>query len=206
MRHGKTDGSYNVGARFAAGASLSGYQRNRLFLNLDGRDFIDVSGLSAADSPADGRAFAILDFDRDGRLDLATVNANEPFCQLFANRSEVGEMLALRFIGGNPRATASSEWSNRDGYGVQVEIEVGSKTLLREHRAGEGFSSQNSSTLIVGLGAHERADALRVRWPSGRVQYLANIAAGMLITVYENARHSPTGSAFVAAPYRDTEP
>ena len=201
MRHGRTDGAYNVGARLNAGASLSGYQRNRLFLNVEGRDFIDLSGLSAADSPADGRAFATLDFDRDGRIDLAVVNANEPLCELFANRSKAGHILALRFVGGNERDEISREWSVRDGYGVSVEVDVGGRTLLREHRAGEGFSAQNSATLIVGLGAHQRADAVRVRWPSGRTQRTTDVAAGSLLTAYENSRHSPTGAAFVTAPY-----
>lgn len=200
MRHGRTDGTYNVGARLDAGAALSGYQRNRLFLN-GGGEFIDLSGLSGADSPADGRAFATLDFDRDGRLDLAVVNANEPLCELFANRSQAGHFLALRFVGGNDRAAASRQWSARDGYGVQVEVEVGGRTLLREHRAGEGFSAQNSATLLVGLGPHKRADAVRVRWPSGRTERAMDVAAGSLVTVYENARHSPTGAAFVIAPY-----
>lgn len=204
MRHGRTDGAYNVGARLDAGASLSGYQRNRLFLNVEGRAFLDVSGLSAADSPADGRAFATLDFDRDGRIDLAVVNANEPLCELFANRSKEGHFLALRFVGGNDRAAPTSAWSVRDGYGVQVEVEVGGRTLLREHRAGEGFSAQNSATLIVGLGAHPRADAVRVRWPSGRMQRITDVAAGALLTAYENPRHSPTGAAFVVMPYRGT--
>lgn len=204
MRHGRTDGAYNVGARLDAGASLSGYQRNRLFLNLAGRAFLEVSGLSAADSPADGRAFATLDFDRDGRVDLALVNANEPLCELFANRSEAGHFLALRFVGGNDRDAVWREWSGRDGYGVQVEVEVGGRTLLREHRAGEGFSAQNSATLLVGLGAHPRADAVHLRWPSGRTQRTTDVAAGSLVTVYENAAHSPTGAAFVVVPYWDT--
>lgn len=206
MRHGRTDGAYNVGARLDAGASLSGYQRNRLFLNVEGRSFLDVSGLSAADSPADGRAFATLDFDRDGRIDLAVINANEPLCELFANRSKAGHFLALRFVGGNDRAAPTSAWSVRDGYGVQVEVEVGGRTLLREHRAGEGFSAQNSATLIVGLGAHLRVDAVRVRWPSGRMQRITDVAAGALLTAYENPRHSPTGGAFVVVPYRGGEP
>ena len=85
-----------------------------------------------------------------------------------------------------------------------VEVDVGGKTLLREHRAGEGFSAQNSATLIVGLGAHQRVDAVHVRWPSGRTQQIAEVAAGMLVTVYENPRHSPTREAFVVVPYRST--
>ena len=138
--------------------------------------------------------FATLDFDRDGRIDLAVVNANEPLCELFANRSKAGHILALRFVGGNDRDEVSREWSVRDGYGVQVEVDVGGRTLLREHRAGEGFSAQNSATLLVGLGAYQRADAVRVRWPSGRVQRATDVAKLVsLLTVYENSRHSPTG-------------
>ncbi|MDE2810606.1 MAG: ASPIC/UnbV domain-containing protein, partial [Gemmatimonadota bacterium] len=76
----------------------------------------------------------------------------------------------------------------------------------REHRAGEGFSAQNSATLIVGLGAYQRVDAVHVRWPSGRVQQVAEVAAGMLVTVYENPRNSPTGVAFVVVPYRGVQP
>ena len=153
-----------------------------------------------------GRAFATLDFDRDGRIDLAVVNANEPFCELFANRSKAGHILALRFVGGNDRDEVSREWSGRDGYGVSVEVDVGERTLLREHRAGEGFSAQNSATLIVGLGAHLRADTVRVYWPSGRTQRATDVGAGVLLTVYENSRYSPTGGAFVMVPYCSGEP
>ena len=135
---------------------------------------------------------------------MAVVNANEPLCELFANRSKAGHILALRFVGGNDRDEVSREWSVRDGYGVQVEVDVGGRTLLREHRAGEGFSAQNSATLIVGLGAHQRADAVRVRWPSGRTQRATDVAVGSLLTVYENPRHSPTGVAFMVVPYRST--
>lgn len=193
-----------MSTRLDAGAGLGSHQRNRLFLNIeDGRDFLDISGLSAADSPGDGRAFATLDFDRDGRTDLALVNANEPLCQLFANRSTAGQMLALRFVGGNDRADASDKWSARDGYGTQVEVYIGEKLLLREHRAGEGFSAQNSATLITGLGTHQQVDTIRIRWPSGRVQTIEDIAANTLLTVYENPQHSPTGEAFVPTRYSD---
>ena len=201
MRDGRTDGSYNVGARLDAGASLSGYQRNRLFLNQDGRNFVDISALAAADSPADGRAWARLDYDRDGRIDLVLANANEPLCQLYRNRAPTGRMLALRFVGGNDRAEPSARWSARDGYGAEVEVAVAGKTLLREHRAGEGFSAQNSATMIIGLGEYERADAVRVRWPSGRIQTAENLAAGSLITVYERIGQSPANKAFVTTPY-----
>ena len=201
MRNGRTDGSYNVSARIDSGASLSGNQRNRFFLNQDGRYFVDISALSAADSRADGRAWARLDYNRDGRVDLVLANANEPLCQLFKNIAPTGRMLALRFVGGNERAEPSAGWSARDGYGAEIEVTVAGKILLREHRAGEGFSAQNSATMIIGLGEYERADAVKVHWPSGRIQIAENVAAGSLLTVYERVGQSPANEAFVTTPY-----
>jgi hypothetical protein len=174
------------------GSSLSGHERNVLFLSREGRQFKNVSGVSGADDPADGRAVSLLDYDRDGWQDLAVVNANSPLLQLF--RNEIGEVdgqprtpnvLALRFEGGNRSAQPADGLSSRDGYGARVEIDIPGATLVRVHRAGEGFAAQNSATLLVGLGEATGADAVRVRWPSGRTQELGPVAAGSLLTLLE---------------------
>jgi thiol-disulfide isomerase/thioredoxin len=195
-----------------AGASLSGHERNHLFLSRQGIDFADVSALSGLDGAADGRAFGILDYDRDGWLDIAIVNANAPFLQLFRNQigdrpradsqASAGKLLAVRFVGGNHTAAATTEWSTRDGYGAVVEVDLGEQTLVREHRAGEGFAAQNSATLGIGIGPAEAVPAVTVRWPSGRVQTARNVSADTLPTFYENPADSPDGSPFVGRPYR----
>lgn len=192
------------------GASLSGLERNHLFLNEGGRAFSDVSGVSGLDNLADGRSMAILDFDRDGWLDFVVTNANNPRTLLFRNRigerakesgAAIGGSVALRLEGGNRRAEASSEWSNRDGTGTIVEVDVDGQTLLREFRAGEGRGGQNSSTLLIGIGLAEQADALRVRWPSGKVQTIEAVPEGTLLTAYENPLDGPGGLASVMEPY-----
>lgn len=189
--------------------SFSGHERNNLFLSAAAESFLDVSGVSGMDHPADGRAMGILDYDRDGHIDFAVVNANAPSFQLFRNR--IGDllesqpprrMLALRFVGGNRSATPDPQRSNRDGYGARVELDVGGVKILREHRAGEGFSSQNSRTMLVGLGEGVESAALRVRWPSGRTQSLEAVPADALVTVYEDLTESPDGSGFSVAAYR----
>jgi thiol-disulfide isomerase/thioredoxin len=192
-----------------SGASFSGSERNHLFLNVGGERFEDVSALSGLDSEADGRSFALLDFDRDGYQDVVLVNANAPTLELFQNRAGRvaggNRMVALRFEGANDRAEPSPGRSNRDGYGVQVEADLGAFTLVREHRAGEGFAAQNSATMVLGIGARDRIEKLVVRWPSGTVQELVDVPAGRLLTVYEDASRSPTGETFVQAPYRRAE-
>ena len=177
--------------------SLSGRERNHFFLNRDrGRDFADISAISGMDSEADARAFALLDYDRDGWLDVATVNANHPLAQLFHNDmarivpENASGMVALQFEGGN-RTARSSEWSNRDGYGARVELHRGGELIVREHRCGEGFAAQNSATMIVGLGDWKEVDQVIVRWPSGKTSKTETVPEGTLLKVHENRAQEP---------------
>lgn len=192
-----------------SGASHSGHERNHLFINQQGGQFTDVAGVSGVDHPGDARAFATLDFDRDGWLDLATVNANAPLMQLF--RNQIGDaqpqnrnhqMIAIRFVGGARTANPDRTLSSRDGYGAMVTVVLGDKQLKREHRCGEGLAAQNSATMVVGLGEHQAADAISVRWPSGNRQSLPAVRAGSLVTVYELAEQSPNGSGYSIEAYR----
>ena len=192
--------------RFLSGASFSGHERNHVFLNQNGRDYVDVSGISGLDHPGDSRAFAVLDYDRDGWQDLAVVNANAPLFQLFRNqmgeRGDGRRMMAIRFEGGNRFAFPTSQWSSRDGYGARALLEVQGRELLREHRAGEGLAAQNSATLHVGIGSADEVTRLEVSWPSGQRSDTTAVPAGMLVTAYEDPSASPTGAPFVLTPYR----
>jgi len=64
---------------------FSGSERNRLFGNDHGEQFLDLSGVSGVDSPADGRVSVWFDYDGDSRQDLAVVNSSRPFFQLYRN-------------------------------------------------------------------------------------------------------------------------
>lgn len=211
-------GRWKVKWSLAAGGgvatSFSGNERNHLFLNIEGNRFRDVSGVSGLDSIADSRSFALLDYDRDGWQDIALVNTNAPFFELFHN--EIGadfesaqsasgrrasEMIAIRFVGGN-RAAQASEFSNRDGYGARVVISLGDVDIVREHRCGEGFGAQNSATMTIGIGDRKRADSVMVRWPSGKVQHVSGVEAGSLLTLFEDSSQSPDGSGFRLEAYR----
>ena len=192
--------------RILAGASFSGHERNHVFLNQGRKDYVEVSGVSGLDHPGDSRAFGILDYDRDGWPDIAMVGANAPLFQLFRNQmgereGATGGMVAVRFEGGNRSSDASDQWSARDGYGARVLLGIGGRTLLREHRAGEGFAAQNSATMLVGIGDAELATRLEVQWPSGLSYDTTAVPAGTLVTAYENPSASPMGAPFVLTPY-----
>ena len=190
--------------------SFSGRERNHMFLSSSGREFSDISAVSGLDAVSDSRSFALLDYDRDGWQDIALVNSNAPLLNLFHNEigrqlgpsDPTGHVVALRFHGGNRSAQPSTRYSAHDGFGAIVTIDLGHETLVREHRAGEGFAAQNSATMIVGVGEHDVVESVAVAWPSGSRQELRDVAAGRLLTVFEDPAASPTGEAFVVESYR----
>ena len=186
--------------------SLNGNERNRYFANRAGSSFADISTLSGLDNPADSRGFAILDYDRDGWQDIALVNANQPLFNLYRNEMGTtgfsGGVIAIRFVGGNRAASPSKEFGCRDGYGARVMVDLGNEKITREHRCGDGWSTQNSPTMMVGIGSHKNVVSLTVKWPSGRATTTQDVPEGTLLTVYENPEDSPTNDPVERTTYR----
>ena len=124
---------------------------------------------AGADDIKDGRGMATADFDNDGDLDIV-VNNNPGD----TGRAELARATLLRNNVGASRNWLAVELvgtkGNRDGVGAEVTIEAGDERQLRLASAGSGFASQQSARLYFGLGSRERADALVVRWPGGRVE------------------------------------
>jgi thiol-disulfide isomerase/thioredoxin len=189
--------------------SLNGSERNHYFANRNGKSFQDISGLSGLDNIGDSRGFGLIDYDRDGWQDVALVNANSPMFFLYHNEisklDPTNGMIAVRFVGGNKTAAPSKEFACRDGYGARVNIDLGDEKVTREHRCGEGWSTQNSPTMIVGIGAHKNIPTLTVKWPSGKTASTKDIPEGTLLTIYENPADSPSKEAFTRATYRVTK-
>lgn len=167
--------------------SLSGHERNRLFLSRAGTQFTDLSLLSGADHKGDGRAMALLDYDRDGWIDMAVANTNKPSLTLFRNQLSLArQVVAVSLTGG--------EKVNRDAIGARVTLRTGARTQVRELHAGEGNAAQNSKTLIFGLGDAAVADSVIVRWPDGQIQDLGEVGANQRLRVRQ-------GEAPVVEPY-----
>jgi hypothetical protein len=169
--------------------SLSGRERNRLFLQL-GDNFSDVTLVSGADDLADGRSFAVLDFDRDGWQDIALMSLNAPRFKLY--RNQMGQIypgnksFRFRFVGGQTNAKPSSELSNRDGIGARVLVTFRSgKKVLVQNQAGEGFSSQNSATHSIGIPQGDSVIKLEIRWPSGKNAVIESPDNSQVYTINE---------------------
>ena len=189
--------------------SFSGGETDHLFLNHRGTQFYDLDELSGLAADGDGRTFCTLDYDRDGWTDFVTASANAPTFQLFRNR--LGEryhpdaagarVVALRFVGGNKEAAPSGEWSNRNGYGAFVTVDVGEAPLVREVRCGEGRAAQNSATMLVGIGEAPTVASIRIEWPSGRMNRAEDVPVGSLVTFFEDAGDGPDGEPIAVEPY-----
>ena len=70
---------------FGDGFSFSGYERDMVKLNDRNGRFIDVSGISGADSISDGRGTVYADFDNDGDADIFLTAMQRKAHPLFRN-------------------------------------------------------------------------------------------------------------------------
>ena len=152
--------------------SLSGNERNHWFIRSKG-NYVNLTPLSGIDTASDGRSYALLDYDRDGWMDVALANPTAPRTQLFRNRlgdliQEPRKRFSIELRGGNTSATPSTDWSPRDGYGATVEITTSQRKRYLSHQAGEGLSAQNTHFLSIGLTPKEMVKKIHVTWPSGK--------------------------------------
>jgi hypothetical protein len=148
--------------------SFSGYEKKKLFHNINGLAFEDVSKTAGVDVATDGRGLIIADFDNDGREDMLLLNANQNAI-LFRNETQGGNWLQLDLEGTK---------SPRDAYGTRVTANTADGNLFyRETNAGNGFQSQSSPLVHIGLGEHNSLEEVEVVWPSGTVQHFRDVPA-----------------------------
>jgi hypothetical protein len=149
-----------------------------LLENLGEGKFSDASAKGGAffQTRTNARGNVVLDYDNDGRLDLLlTTLADRPF--LLQNRCPLKHhWLKLKLEGTR---------SNRSGYGALVTVSAGNLISRAEALCPSGFLSQSDPRLHFGLGPHPRVDRLQIRWPSGLVQTLTNLAPDQILKVRE---------------------
>jgi tetratricopeptide (TPR) repeat protein len=159
----------------------SGYERNVFYANNRDGTFSNVSGAVALDFLEDGRAFALSDFDHDGRQELFLKNRNAPQLLILKNIVQnLPPSISFRLRGTK---------SNRDAIGAVITIETETGKQTRELRAGSGFLSQHSKEIFFGLGDAKGPLNASIHWPSGLVQHLHGLPYGHRILVEEGSNN-----------------
>ena len=151
---------------------------NAVFRNAGDGTFRDAASAAgpAVLRPAAHRGAAFGDLDNDGRVD-AVVSAIGSQASVLFNESVGGGWLALELEG---RA------SNRQGIGAQVRIVDGSGRVQHGHATtAVGYASSSDARVHFGLGAAAVVQEVRIRWPSGRTQTLADLEPGRIVAVAE---------------------
>jgi Flp pilus assembly protein TadD/peroxiredoxin len=162
-----------------ADGTWAGYERNNFFANNRDGTFSDIGGTLGLDFIEDSRAFALADFDRDGRLELLLKNRSGPQIRLLKNvLPQPGNAIAFRVRGTK---------SNRDAVGAEVMVEAGGVRVSKFVQAGSGFLSQHAKELFVGVGQASGPVRATVRWPSGLVQRFEGLPVGHRISIEEGS-------------------
>jgi Flp pilus assembly protein TadD/peroxiredoxin len=178
-------------------STWNGHERNVFFVNNRDGTFSDVSGVVGLDFRDDSRAFALADFDGDGRLEIVLKNRNAPQIRILRFAMDgIGNSIALRLRG---------DKSNRDAVGAAVTIEAGSLRQTKYVQAGSGFLSQHTKELFFGLGRNQGAVRATVRWPSGLTHTFDSLPMNHRIEIHEGSRDF-TATPFVTTPESWAQP
>jgi hypothetical protein len=149
--------------------SNGGNECNRLFLNLEGREFSDIGYLFGVAIERDCRNVMTDDLDGDGRLDLIVTGYavwpdQSQRLWVFRNQLEnPGNWIGLRF---------REEGQGISPVGIRATLRAGTLNSVQELVTGDCYRSEHSSTLHFGLGQRGQAKELEIRWVNGQTQRL----------------------------------
>ncbi len=121
---------------------------------------------------------ATLDYNLDGNVDLLVANKNAGAgIQLFENADRPNNWLGINLIGTT---------SNRDAIGAKITlVDNLDRIHYRELVAGQGWASQHSHVVNIGLGSASEITEMSVAWPSGWVQTITVPELNAYYTVME---------------------
>ena len=159
---------------------------NRMFKNVEGRRFADITASSGTGNLQKGHGVSCADWDRDGDVDLfiemgGATPGDRYHNILFENPGQGNHWLSVKLTG---RKT------NRAAIGARIKVVTAGDQPLTIYRHVSSGSSWGANPLEqhIGLAKAERIAVLEIHWPtSGSTQVFRDIAVDQAIEVTEFA-------------------
>lgn len=153
-------------------------QPNTVFRNLPGGKWsalTEDAGFTAQPA-ARHRGSAFGDLNHDGKLDLVVTALGAP-AEIWMNDSPGNNHWLELALQGTK--------SNRDAIGAKIRILAGGQNQFNHVTTASGYASSSAGPVHFGLGSAKIADEIEIRWPSGTVQVLKNVAANRIVRLKE---------------------
>ncbi len=159
---------------------------NRMFKNVAGARFAEITGSSGTGHLQKGHAVSFADWDEDGDLDVfiqmgGSLNGDKYHNILFQNPGQGNNWLTVKLVG---------KKTNRAAIGARIKVVTAGERPLTVHRHVSSGSSFGANPLrqTIGLGKAGRVALLQIDWPtSGTSQVFRDIAPNQTIEVTEFA-------------------
>jgi len=124
---------------------------------------------------------AILDWNQDGRSDLAVNNYTPQNASLWRSNQAGNGWLKVKLSG---------TVSNSQGVGARVTVWSEGTQQLKELFAGENYLGQNSNTLLFGSNENDQIDSIVVEWPSGIMDKWFSLSTNQLLDAVEGSSYA----------------
>jgi len=169
---------------------------NRMFKNVGGSRFADITGTSGTGNLQKGHGVGCGDWDRNGTVDVViqmggALPGDGYHNILFQNPGQGNNWLSVKLVG---------KKTNRAAIGARIKLTTAGPAPLTVHRHVSSGSSFGANPLEqhLGLGKADRVAVLEIYWPtSGTTQVFRDIPVNRAIEITESAADYQT---------RDMEP
>ena len=148
-------------------------QLTQMYINVGNGRFSVAEPIGVLSDSLLGRGAAWADYDGDGDPDVLITENGGP-AHLWRNDTEPGHSLTVQLIGTQ---------SNKDAIGTRVRLKANGSWQERYVRNGTSYLSQSQQWPVFGLGMVETVDSLEILWPSGILNQMSTIPAGMLTLI-----------------------